>query len=195
MTVLLNATERKEHAKKVRRFGYIPGNIYGPGVGKNLNIQIDKKEVNKLLQSHALGAKTRVKINEREVPCVIKDVQYAPLVNGPIHIEFYASSEDKVVKVKVPLIFKGKELITKSNLVLNILEEEVEVQGLLKDLPEFIEIDVSSMRNAGTIKMKDIPLPEGIKLLSKKDETVAIAEKANEFKQDEEEANETEGDN
>jgi large subunit ribosomal protein L25 len=178
MTVLLNATERKEHAKKVRRFGYIPGNIYGPGVGKNLNIQIDKKEVNKLLQSHALGAKTRVKINEREVPCVIKDVQYAPLVNGPIHIEFYASSEDKVVKVKVPLIFKGKELITKSNLVLNILEEEVEVQGLLKDLPESIDVDISSMKETGEITANDVVLPEGIKLLSRKDEILARVERA-----------------
>lgn len=111
------------------------------------------------MKSHSIGAKTKVKINENELPCVIKDIQCEPISNKPIHIEFYASSEDRLIKVRVPLKFKGKEQISKKNLVLNILEDEIEIQGGLKDLPEFVDIDVSSMKNGSVITMGDIVLP------------------------------------
>lgn len=178
MSVLLNAMERKDNAKKVRRLGYVPGSIHGPGVEKNINIQLDGKEVGQFLKSHSIGAKTKIKINENEFPCVIKTVQYAPLVNKPIHIEFYASSENQTVKVQVSLRFKGKEMLAKSNLVLNILKDEIEIQGVLKDLPESIDVDLSSMKETGEITANDVVLPEGIKLLSRKDEILARVERA-----------------
>lgn len=173
MTLLLDATERKESVKKIRRLGYVPGSIYGPGLDKNLEIQLEGKEVNKFLKSHSIGAKAKIKINENEQLCVIKNIQYEHLSNKPIHIEFYASSEDQLVKAKVPIRFKGNELLSKGNLVLNILKDEIELQGILKDLPEFIEVDVSEMADGSVITMGDIVLPEGIRLLSKEDETVA----------------------
>ncbi|AUS97064.1 5S rRNA E-loop-binding protein [Clostridium thermosuccinogenes] len=175
MITLLKAMERKECAKKVRKQGYVPCSIYGPGVEHNLEIQIEEKEVNKFLKSHSIGSKTKVKINDSELPCVIKSIDRDSINKRPIHIEFYASSEDKLVKVKVPLKFKGKELLLKNNLVLNINRNEVEIQGILKDLPEFIEVDVSSMEDGSTIAMGDIALPEGIRLLSRKDEIVVQA--------------------
>lgn len=178
MTLLLNAMERTQSAKKVRRLGYVPGSIYGPGIDSNLNIQLDKKELNKFLRAHSTGAKARIKIKENEFPCVIKNIQYELLSNVPSHIEFYASSEDKLVKVKVPLRFKGKELLSKNNLVVNILQDEVEIQGVLKDLPEFIELDVANMKDGSIITMNDITLPEGVRLLSKKEEPIARAERA-----------------
>ncbi len=172
MTVLLNAVERKASAKKVRKMGYVPGNIYGPGVGRNLDVQFEWKEVNRFLRNHSIGAKTKVKINGNELTCVVKDIQYELLNSNPIHIDLYTSSENKPVKVTVPIKIKGKELLTKGNLVLNTFVDQVEIQGLLKDLPEFIDIDVSSMKDGDVITMGDIKLPEGVKLLSEKDEVV-----------------------
>jgi len=175
MTFLLNATERSESAKKVRRMGYVPGSIYGPGIDKNMDVKFEEKEVNKFLRNHSIGAKTKVKINGNELTCVVKGIQYAPINNRPIHLEFYTSSENKLVKVKVPIKIKGKEQLIKRNLVLNTLADKVEIQGVLKDLPEFIEIDVSLMKEGDEIIMRDITLPEGIKLLSKEDEVVLTA--------------------
>ncbi|WP_027622786.1 50S ribosomal protein L25 [Acetivibrio clariflavus] len=173
MTVLLNATERKEKAKKVRCSGYVPGSMYGPGLEKNIEIQIKENEINKFLKSHSIGAKTKIKVNGTEQLCVVKDIQYDAVSNKPIHIEFYASSEDRLVKSKVPIKFKGNESLSNRNLVLNILKDEVELQGKLKDLPEFIEVDVSSLDDGSIITMRDIALPEGVRLLSREDETAA----------------------
>ena len=169
----LNAYERSENPKKVRRMGYIPGSIYGPGISRSLSVQFEEKELRRFLKNHSIGAKTRLKVNGNELQCVVKDIQFDHLGSNIIHVEFYASSEDKLVRVKLPLKFKGKEALLKNNLVLSILQDDIEVQGVLKDLPEFVEVDVSNMKDGSRLTMEDIPLPDGIKLESQKDDVVA----------------------
>lgn len=68
---------------------------------------------------------------------------------------------------------------------MNILEDEIEIQGVLKDLPEFVDIDVSLMKDGSVITMGDIALPEGIRLLSRKDEVVVRAAEASQPEQGE----------
>lgn len=178
MSNLIVAEERKENAKKIRKLGYVPGTIYGPGVERNLDVQFDFRGINRFLRNHSTGAKAKVKINGKELLCVVKDIQYGTINKTPIHIDFYASSEDSAVKVTVPLKFTGKEKLSGNNLVLNILQDEIEIQGALKDLPEVIEIDVSQIKNQNDITMGDVTLPEGVKLLSKEDVVVAKIVKA-----------------
>ncbi|MEG6613524.1 50S ribosomal protein L25 [Pseudoclostridium thermosuccinogenes] len=172
MITSLKAMERTDCAKRIRKQGYVPCSIYGPGVERNIDIQIEVKELNRFLKDHFIGSKTKVKINDSELSCVIKNIERDPIIKNPIHIEFYASSEDRLVKVKVPLKFKGKEYLLKNNLVLNINRNEIVIQGILKDLPEYIEVDVSLMKEGSTLVMGDIVLPEGIKLLSRQNEVV-----------------------
>jgi len=169
---LLDTMERKESVKKIRRSGYVPGSMYGPGVDRNIEIQIDERQIDKFLKSHSIGAKIKIKVDEGEHLCIIKNIQYEPISKKPLHIEFYTSSENRMVKTKVPIIFKGHEQLSWKHLVLNILKDEIELQGRLKDLPEFVDVDVSSMTAGSVVTMGDIVLPEGIRLLSKTDEAV-----------------------
>lgn len=178
MSNLLVAAERKDSTKKIRKSGYIPGNIYGPGVEGNLNVQFEGKVINKFLKNNSTGSKAKVKVKDKELLCVVKDIQYGITNKNPLHIDFYASSEDSPVKVTVPFRFNGREKHTASKLVLNILQDEIEIQGLLKDLPSVVEIDVSEMTDGSEITMADIALPEGVKLLSKEDVVVANVVKA-----------------
>lgn len=178
MSNVIVAEERKLNGKKVRRLGFVPGVIYGPGVGNSLNVQFNKKEINKFLREHSIGSKAKVKLKDNEHLCVVKDIHYGLVNREPIHIDFYASSADSAVKVTVPFKFVGKEKLTENRLVLNILENEIEIQGALKDLPEFIEVDVSQMAHGSELTMADIALPAGVRLLSKEDMVVAKAVKA-----------------
>ncbi|HEY8421202.1 MAG TPA: 50S ribosomal protein L25 [Thermoclostridium sp.] len=178
MSNLIIAEERKENGKKVRKLGYVPGIIYGPGVEHNLNVQFNRKEINKFLKNHSTGSKAKVKINGKEHLCVVKSIQYGLINKEPVHIDFYASSENSSVKVSVPFKFVGREKLAVDRLVLNILQDEIEIQGALKDLPEIIEVDVSKMANGSEITMGDVTLPEGVKLLSKEDVVVAKAVRA-----------------
>ncbi|ANW97586.1 5S rRNA E-loop-binding protein [Thermoclostridium stercorarium subsp. thermolacticum DSM 2910] len=178
MGSLIVAEERKLSGRKVRKMGYVPGVIYGPGVKNSMNVQFSQKDMNRFLNEHTTGSKATVMVNGNKHLCVIKEIQYGLINREPIHIDFYASSENSVVKVTVPFKFVGREKLGSNRLVLNILEDEIEIQGALKDLPEFIDIDVSEMTDGSEITMGDIKLPAGVKLLSKKDEIVAKVVKA-----------------
>lgn len=182
---LIAAEERKISGKKARKLGYVPGVIYGPGVEQTRTVQFSRKEINRFLKNHSTGSKATVKINDKEQLCVVKDIQYGLINKEPIHIDFYASSEYSHVKVTVPFKFVGREKLSAGRLVLNILENEIEIQGALKDLPEIIEIDVSGMTDGSEITMAQVSLPEGVKLLSKKDVIVAKVVKAEDEPEDE----------
>jgi len=180
MSNLIVAEERKLSGKKVRKSGYVPGVIYGPGVGETKSIQFSLRDINRFLRNHSTGSKATVKLNDKEHFCVVKDIQYGLINREPIHIDFYASSEDSRVRVTVPLKFTGREKLALNRLVLNILEDEIEIQGALKDLPEIIEIDVSDITDEKEITMAQVTLPEGIRLMSGEDVIVAKVVRAEE---------------
>jgi large subunit ribosomal protein L25 len=178
MDAVINAAEREESAKKTRKKGCVPGNIYGPGINRNMKVRFEGKEINQFLRNHSIGAKTIVSINEKELPCVIKGIQYEPISNKPIHIELYATSEDKLVNVRVPVKFKGKAWLAQNNLVLQVLEDEIRIQGTLRSLPEFVSVDVAAMKDGNVVTVDNVSLPKNIRLLVKKDKVIARIDKA-----------------
>jgi len=173
MDTILIAQERKERAKKVRRQGWVPGNIYGPGINRNVNIKFEENKINRFLKTHYVGSKTVVNINEKDCPCVIKDIQYEPITRKPIHIDLYATSEDKQIKVNVPIKFKGKEQLALNNLVMQVLEDEIRLQGALKNLPEFVTVDVAALADGDIVTADKLPLPKNVRLLVKPDKVIA----------------------
>lgn len=186
MSTVLNAIERSEKVRKVRREGYVPACIYGPELEGNLDIKIENKEAGQFLKSHFVGSRAKVKVNEKELICLVKTIQYDPVSGAPVHFDLYASSDESIVKAKVPFKFRGKTQLMRNGLVLNIVEDEVELQGKLKNLPEVIEVSVAEMVEGSVITIGDIAFPEGIKALIKADEVVASALKAFTAKQEEE---------
>ena len=175
MSNVLIGTERNGNAKKTRQIGYVPANIYGPGIDQNLNIQFPESEILRFLRSNSIGAKAKVKVNEEEWDCIIREIQYEIIGTKPMHIDFYATSADIPVRVKLSISFSGNEQLIRENLVLNVSRDEIEIQGLMKDLPGYIEADVSEMHSGSVITMGDLVLPDGITLLSSADEVVATA--------------------
>ncbi|WP_252891630.1 hypothetical protein [Thermoclostridium stercorarium] len=129
MGSLIVAEERKLSGRKVRKMGYVPGVIYGPGVKNSMNVQFSQKDMNRFLNEHTTGSKATVMVNGNKHLCVIKEIQYGLINREPIHIDFYASSENSVVKVTVPFKFVGREKLGSNRLVLNILEDEIEIQA------------------------------------------------------------------
>ncbi len=172
MVNVLNADMRREKGKEARRLGYVPGTIYGHKIESGLDIKIKRGEISTFLKNNTVGSKVRVKVDGNEYTCVIRDIQYAPAGTEPLHIDIYSTSEDKVERARIPLVFRGQEQLTNRRLILNTVMQEVQLRGKVKDLPEFIEIDVSSLEPNGNIKVEDINLPSDVELLSEPDEVV-----------------------
>ncbi|MDD4570627.1 MAG: 50S ribosomal protein L25 [Tepidanaerobacteraceae bacterium] len=167
------AVERAEKPNKVRKQGFIPGVVYGKDI-KSTSIKLDQKEYKKLLQGHAKNTKVRVKLGNEVKHCIIKEVQ-KDSVNGQIlHVELQTIHSDDIIRLKVPIVFHGKEKLAIKQQLLQELIPEVEIMGKVADMPEFVCIDVGNRKLGDKITVKDIQIGNGIKIIDDESEILAV---------------------
>jgi len=173
----LPAKIRKVFGKKVkarRKRDILPGILYGPKI-KTLALEIDCKEFAKVYQEAGESSLISLEIERKKTPVLIHEVARDPLTAKPIHVDFYQPRLEEEVEVTVPIIFEGEALAVKDlggTLVKNI--SEVKVKGLAQNLPREIKVNIESLKNfEDNILIKDLPVPEGVKILGNPEEIVA----------------------
>ncbi len=172
----LSAEIRKEIGKKLkslRKEGILPAIVYGPGI-KNLPLQINAKEFEKLYKTAGESTIIKLKIEDKEAPVLIKKVVRDPVSEKIIHADFYQLKMDKKITITIPLIFKGEAPAVKEKegtLIKNI--HEVEIESFPQDMPHQIEVDLSILKDIeDEIKTKDLFIPSGVKILKNPEEIV-----------------------
>ena len=174
--VELEIEERgKTKAKNLRREGYIPGILYGAG----------KKPVPFKLLSHNFihflhtihGEQVIVNLKfkgekKKHHMAILKDTQYDPVEDTIIHVDFQRVDAKKPIVVEVPFIIVGEAKGVKEGGILEEIYRSIEVEALIQDIPEHIEIDVSELGIGDSIHIKDLKVPENIKILTHPEETV-----------------------
>jgi len=188
--LILNAKIRSKEKEKVnilRKNDYLPGILYGKETG-SLPIKVNYKDFEKVWQEAGEGTVINLKLGEKEktseYPVLIRDIQKDPLSENFIHVDFYQLPMDKEVEVSVPLFFEGEAPAQRdfgAVLVKNL--HEIKIKALPKNLIPHIKVNVSSLNKLDdSIKIKDLPLPQGVKILADVEEIVALATKAEEEK-------------
>ncbi len=156
-------------SRRLRITGKTPGIVYGGDTQPQL-IEVDhnalwhalKKEAfhSSILEMEFAGAVTKV---------LLRDVQYHPFRQLVQHIDFQRVDAKTRMNMKVPLHFKGEEesdAVKLDHNLVNHVMTELEINCLPSDLPEFIEIDLSSLKKNATLHVNDIKLPKGVKFVS-----------------------------
>ena len=173
----LSAKIRKDLGKKVkalRKKGVLPGVLYGPKV-KSLALEVSLKEFEKAYQEAGESSLLSLEVDRKKFLVLVHDVKRDPVTDKLIHVDFYQPDLEKEVEAKVPIIFEGEALAIKElggTFVRSI--SEVEVKALPQKLPKEIKVDSSSLKTfEDHILIKDLPLPEGVKVLKEPDEIVA----------------------
>ena len=109
-----------------------------------------------------------LKINGQSQAAILKDVQRHPAKNQVLHMDLQRVLENEKIRMTIPLHFKGAAgspgVKTQGGVVSHLLND-VEVLTLPKDLPEFLEIDMSAMQMNDMKRLSDIPLPPGVELV------------------------------
>ncbi len=148
----LNADERIILGKKVknlRKDGKLPAHVFG----KNLDteaVTVVTKDFLKIFKEAGETGLVDLKIGKEKVrPVLIREVQYDPINDQPIHIDFYQVNLTQKVKVAVPLVLVGEqpESIKLGETIILQTINELEVEALPTDLVEKIEVDISSLKN------------------------------------------------
>jgi len=151
----------------------IPGVLYGKAT-ENKNISVEPEEVVKILTSES-GQNTifKMKVGKEKVDVLIKEYMLDPVKGNLIHADFMAVNLDDVMVFQVPVHAVGESDGVKNfGGILDIIHREIEVECKASAVPEHIDIDVTSLGLHDQIRVRDIAVPEKIKILTDPDQVV-----------------------
>ncbi len=156
-TIKLGAKLRKEFGKKeskaVRREERIPAVIYGQG--EPVNFSLDVKEVKPLIYTpHSYIVE--LDIEGREELAVMREVQFHPVKEEILHIDFYRVNASKPVTIDIPVRITGNSEGVKMGGKLVQNKRKLTVSGLLKDLPDELVVDITELGIGKTIFVGDL---------------------------------------
>ncbi|MEM7777817.1 MAG: 50S ribosomal protein L25/general stress protein Ctc [Pseudomonadota bacterium] len=176
----ISATSRpragKGAARQARRAGEVPAVIYGNKKDPTL-ITISANELKKLLgRGKFLSTVFDVKFDTTTERCLPRDVQFDPVMDFPLHVDFQRISDDGRIRVSVPVAFLNREISPglKRGGTLNIVRHEIEVNCPADNIPAQFEVDLASVNIGTSIHISSVNLPEGVTpTITDRDFTVA----------------------
>jgi len=144
--------------KQQRAKGYIPAVSYG-SKHQNLNLWVKYKNIVDLIKKGSIeGTVFNLKVDDKKYPVIIKEIQRDPITDKPIHIDFQIVSLKEKIEVKVPIHLVGEETALKlTGGLIDFPLREVRIKCLPRDIPKYIEVDVSNLKIGQSITVKDIP--------------------------------------
>lgn len=158
------------NARKDRREGWIPGVLYGGGEDP-VAIRLKASEINKAFQHGKLRpqlARIDVPGEDGQQPVIPRDVQLHPVKGIPIHVDLMRVSEKTRIDVEVAVHFTNEEESPglKRGGVLNVVRHGVEIIAPATSIPDYFEIDISSMDIGDAVHASALDLPEGVTLVT-----------------------------
>ncbi|AJC72923.1 50S ribosomal protein L25 [Pseudothermotoga hypogea DSM 11164 = NBRC 106472] len=175
----LTAEIRTEHGKRpVRRLrnqGMIPGVIYGPEM-EPVSIKLKKQEVEKFIHALSEAKPVTLRINvdgkTQDIEVFVKKVQIDKVTDEIVHIDFYKPAMGHVMRIEIPIRVVGKPIGVEKGGIMEVLHTELPVETLPGALVEHIEIDVSHLNLGESYHVRDLKLPEEMKVLLPADEAL-----------------------
>ena len=155
-------------SRRLRRAGTVPGIVYG-GNAAPVAIETNHNDLLLKLKKEAFHSSIiNLVIDGKKEQVLLRDTQvhaYKPLV---LHIDFQRVDATHELHIKVPLHFVNEEIAPGVKLgggLVNHVITELEIQCLAKDLPEFIEVDVGTLKVGENLHASQLKLPKGVKLV------------------------------
>lgn len=169
----LKVTQRntfgKGSARALRRQGLIPAVLYGPK-RDSMSLTLSPLDLDEIYKN---SGTERVVLNliiknggAKNATVMVKEVQASPVTNKYVHIDFYEISLDEEVVVKVPVEVTGKSKGVERGGFLQVVRHKLEISCLPSDMPDNIEVDVTSLDIGDSVHIEDIELGDKIKLLA-----------------------------
>ncbi len=174
----LSATVRKETgkgvARRLRKKGTLPAVLYGHKT-TSMPLEVDLKQFTQVI----LGEKGGRKLfglsieGNTEKTVVIKELQIEPVKRNYLHVDFFEVAMDEEITMQIPIKLVGEAEGVKLGGVLQQVRRELEIRCLPAQIPDTLEIDVSSLNVGDSIHLKDMQLPPGTKILEDAGLTIA----------------------
>lgn len=176
----LRAELRNQVGKKVRALreaAFLPAVVYGEGIPTQA-ITVSCRDFEKVYQETGESAVLELDVAGNLYSVLIHDIAHDPLRGNVIHADFYAVRMDKVLRVKVPVVFTGESRAIKNEggILVRVLQE-IEVEALPQNLPHEFYANLEDLEVMNSrILVKDLPHEDTVKIIAEPDEVIALIE-------------------
>jgi large subunit ribosomal protein L25 len=167
MDAVLDAVKRntkgKNEARRLRAAGRIPATLYGAQKAGAQpapeSVAVDPKPLIRILHS-ASGLNTLISLKLQgggDARVLVKNVQFDPISNHPLHADFYRVNMDRKITVTVPVVLRGESRgVKQDGGVLDFVHREIEVEVLPANIPDKIEVDVTDLGIGDSVHVRDV---------------------------------------
>ena len=166
----LNVDIRKEQgtsaARRARLQNKVPAVVYHSGV-EAIPLSVDKISLNKALRTGQMIFEVNVEDKDQFV--LVKEIQYHPVTDEIIHIDFQKVKEDEKISLEVAVRSSGEAQGVKLGGLLVQMLNSVTIKCRPVEIPEFLEIDVTDMEMNTNLFVRDITLPGDVEMLTADD--------------------------
>ena len=149
-------------AKKLRREGYVVGNVFGKKIEGSIPVKFQALELEKFLKKAHKGSQIMLDVEGTQYDALIKDVAYNPVAGRIDEIDFQALVSTEKVHSVVEVVLENHDKIAEG--VLQESLEEIAYKALPADLVDEVRVDVGDMKSGDVIRVKDLPIYEDKKI-------------------------------
>lgn len=167
--VLKLAAEPRDRAGKgasraIRRSGRVPAVIYGDGSAATPIHLEEKILVRQLSTGHFMNSIVEIEVDGKKTRTLPRDVQFHPVTDRPIHVDFLRLTGNSVITVNVPVHFvdEDKSPGMKRGAVLNIVRHELSLDCTPSNIPDQIDISLAGLDVGASIHISAVKLPKGV---------------------------------
>ena len=165
----LSAEPRNDQGKgasrRLRHSGKVPAILYGAHA-EPARLALEHHTLLALVSDEKFYSSIiSISVGAQKQPVIVKDVQMHPARNAVVHVDLQRVLENEKIRLHVPIHFKGEAAapgVKTQGGVISHHMADMEVVCLPKDLPEFIELDLSNMNLNDSLYLKDVPVPTGV---------------------------------
>ena len=155
-TLRVQRRNMETKAKKLRREGYVTGNLFGKEIEGSIPLQIEKKEAERIQRECMKGSQLYLELDGKTYDVLIKEMDYNAMNRQILEMDFQALVKGEKVHSVAEIVLHNKEKVTEG--VLEQFLEEIAYKALPEDLVEKIEIDCSTLRLGDTLKVSDLDI-------------------------------------
>lgn len=170
----LRANVGKKDAATLRREGRVPGVLYG--TGEQVHFSVKKIDIEKIVFSPDVYM-IELDIEGKKASAIIRELQQHPLKDTIQHVDFLQVTEDKPVKVGLPVRLEGSSRGVLAGGKLLQVFRKLNVVGLAKDLPEAVILNIAPLRIGHSIRVKDVQYP-GVTVLDPANAVIVSVKRA-----------------
>ena len=159
-------TQGKGASRRLRHEGKVPAILYG-GHSEARALTLSHQKLLIMLENERFYSTIlSLKVGDQSQAAILKDVQRHPFKNAVVHIDFQRVEENEKIRISIPLHFVGEAVspgVKSQGGIVSHMRNDVEVSCLPKDLPEFIEVDMSALSLNESIHLSQLKIPAGVR--------------------------------